>query len=115
MGRMGILLPDELEKEFREVFRRHGIKRGNLTLAITEAKRTWYIISEEECYLEFLKQSQDIIRALLKKKTEEDLWEEHSAFLRDKNFVKAFSFEEPILKMLDECNFYYIKIKKNEI
>jgi len=74
--------------------------------------------ADPECYLEFLKQSQDIIRNILNKEIEEDLWSKHLTFL-DESFMKAFSFKESILKMLDECNFYYIKIrgkvKKNEI
>jgi len=37
-----IILPDDLEKEFREeVFRRLGMKKGNITLAIEEAIKDW--------------------------------------------------------------------------
>jgi hypothetical protein len=63
----------------------------------------------KECYIEFLKQSKEIIQAILKEKTEDRLWEEHLAFL-DKGFVQAFSFHETVLKMLDECN--YVKFTK---
>jgi len=63
-----------------------------------------------ECYLEFLKQTQDIVRALLSKRTEEDLWNDHLTFL-DKSFIEAFSFKENVLKMLDECN--YVRFKLN--
>jgi len=38
------------------------------------------------------------------KMSEEDLWLQHLEFL-DKDFLRAFSFKENILKMLDECNY----------
>jgi len=42
MGRMDIILPDDLEEEFRaEVAKELGMRRGNLTLAIQEAIRLW--------------------------------------------------------------------------
>lgn len=42
MGRMDVILPDELEKEFREeVFKRYGMKKGNVTLAIQQAIKQW--------------------------------------------------------------------------
>jgi len=42
MGSIKVILPDELEKEFRdEVFRRMGMRKGNITLAIQEAIRMW--------------------------------------------------------------------------
>ena len=42
MGSIKVILPDELEKEFREqVFRRLGMKKGNLTRAIEEAIKDW--------------------------------------------------------------------------
>lgn len=42
MGNIKVILPDELEKEFREeVFKQLGMKKGNLTLAIEEAIREW--------------------------------------------------------------------------
>jgi len=42
MGRMDIILPDELEQRFREeVFKRLGMKRGNITLAVQEAIEQW--------------------------------------------------------------------------
>ena len=42
MGRIDIILPDNLEKRFRaEVFKRLGMKRGNITLAIQEAIEQW--------------------------------------------------------------------------
>ncbi|MCD6571763.1 MAG: hypothetical protein J7K62_00645 [Thermoplasmata archaeon] len=38
MGAIKVILPDELEEEFRsEVFKSKGMKKGNLTLAIEEA------------------------------------------------------------------------------
>lgn len=42
MGRVDIRLPDNLEKKFRqEIFRRKGMKKGNLTESITEAILLW--------------------------------------------------------------------------
>lgn len=42
MGRMDIILPDNLEQRFRgEVFKRLGMKKGNITLAIQEAIEQW--------------------------------------------------------------------------
>jgi hypothetical protein len=42
MARMDIIVPDDLEKRFRaEVFKRLGMKRGNITLAIQEAIEQW--------------------------------------------------------------------------
>ncbi len=47
MGRMDIIIPDDLEKRFREeVFKRRGMKRGNMTWAIQEAIEQW--IEQEE-------------------------------------------------------------------
>jgi hypothetical protein len=42
MGRMNIVLPDELEREFKqEVFKRMGMKKGNISNAISESIRAW--------------------------------------------------------------------------
>jgi len=42
MGRIDIILDDDLEKEFREeVFKGYGLRRGNLTQAIEEAIKMW--------------------------------------------------------------------------
>ena len=42
MGRIDIILPDDLEKKFRnKVFKKFGMKRGNITLAIQEAISLW--------------------------------------------------------------------------
>lgn len=42
MGNIKVILPDELEKEFREeVFKQMGMKKGNLTIAIEEAIGEW--------------------------------------------------------------------------
>ena len=42
MGKILVGLDDELEKRFREgVFRRYGMKKGNLTNAISEAIELW--------------------------------------------------------------------------
>lgn len=42
MGKMNIVLDDELEKEFREaIFKRKGMKKGNISEALDEAIRQW--------------------------------------------------------------------------
>lgn len=42
MGRLDIVISDELEKEFREeVSKSLGMKKGNMSLAIEDAIRTW--------------------------------------------------------------------------
>lgn len=42
MGRIDIILNDKLEKEFREeVFRRLGMKKGNISQAVEEALIIW--------------------------------------------------------------------------
>ena len=42
MGRIDVILPDELEEKFRkEVFERLGMKKGNITEAIEEAVNDW--------------------------------------------------------------------------
>jgi len=42
MGRLNILLPDDLEQQFRrEVATRMGLKKGNLGIAIEEAIKLW--------------------------------------------------------------------------
>jgi hypothetical protein len=42
MGRIDIILPEDLEKRLREtVFRRKGMKKGNLKEAINEAIILW--------------------------------------------------------------------------
>ena len=42
VGRIDVILPDELEKKFRnKVFKKFGMKRGNITAAISEAIKQW--------------------------------------------------------------------------
>ena len=42
MGRINLIVPDDFEQRFREeVFKRKGMKRGNLTEAIIEAMDLW--------------------------------------------------------------------------
>lgn len=59
-------------------------------------------IGSPECYLQFMHQTKEIVGNI--KMSEEDLWLQHLEFL-DKDFLRAFSFKENILKMLDECNY----------
>jgi hypothetical protein len=42
MGRIDVILQDELEKKFRnKVFKKYGMKKGNITSAIHEAIEQW--------------------------------------------------------------------------
>jgi hypothetical protein len=42
MGRLVLVISDELEQKFREeVYRRYGMKKGNLTRAVEEAIKDW--------------------------------------------------------------------------
>ncbi len=42
MGKLTLTLNDELEKKFRdEVYKRLGMKKGNMQLAIEEAIENW--------------------------------------------------------------------------
>jgi len=42
MGRIDVILDDDLEEKLREeVYKKYGMKRGNLTIAIREALETW--------------------------------------------------------------------------
>jgi len=42
MGKMNIVLDDELEKRFRKaVFERKGMKKGNISEALQEAIEQW--------------------------------------------------------------------------
>jgi Arc/MetJ-type ribon-helix-helix transcriptional regulator len=42
MGRIDVILEDDFEKKFREtVFKRYGMKRGNMSEAIKTALELW--------------------------------------------------------------------------
>jgi hypothetical protein len=42
MGKINLIIPDKLEEEFRNtVFKKYGLKRGNISKAIEEAIRDW--------------------------------------------------------------------------
>ncbi|MEM0372874.1 MAG: hypothetical protein QXO69_03510 [archaeon] len=42
MGRINFVIPDELEKQFKEeVFRKYGMKKGNISTALQEAVKQW--------------------------------------------------------------------------
>ncbi|HZD82539.1 MAG TPA: hypothetical protein VE076_06655 [Nitrososphaeraceae archaeon] len=42
MGKILVALDEDLEKRFREaIFKRYGMKKGNLTNAISEAIELW--------------------------------------------------------------------------
>jgi hypothetical protein len=87
---------NKIMKEYHKEHRKH--KRGT-----------------PECYLEFLRQSQQIIGDILSRKKEEELWNDHLKFL-DKdvvNLMNTLSFRESMTKMLDECN--YIRLTRNRI
>ena len=42
MGAIKVILPEDLEEQFRtEVFKSKGMKKGNITIAIEEAVKMW--------------------------------------------------------------------------
>jgi hypothetical protein len=42
MAKINLVLSDKLEKEFREeVFKRYGMKKGNIRKAVEEALKKW--------------------------------------------------------------------------
>ena len=42
MGAIKVILPDDLEEKFRnKVFKKYGMKKGNITIAIQEALEEW--------------------------------------------------------------------------
>jgi hypothetical protein len=42
MGKINLIISDKLEKEFREaIFKKYGMKRGNLSKAVEEAIKEW--------------------------------------------------------------------------
>lgn len=48
MGRIDIILPDDLEEDFRaEVAKQLGMRRGNLTLAVQEAIKSWIDVQRQ--------------------------------------------------------------------
>ena len=49
MGKVTLVLKDDLEKEFREaIFKSLGMKRGNMQLAIEEAIESWIKEQKEQ-------------------------------------------------------------------
>jgi hypothetical protein len=49
MGRLDIVIPDELENELRmEIIKRFGGRKGDLSKALTEAIQQWITIPTEE-------------------------------------------------------------------
>jgi len=85
----------KIKKAYHKSYKRHRSYDNNQKLS--------------ECYLDFLKLSQEIIKTLLYNISEDDLWKEHQKSV-EKEFFRVFSFRETILKMLDEVN--YIRFTK---
>lgn len=49
MGKMNIVLDDKLEQRFRKaVFERKGMKKGNISKALSEAIKQWINFYEKE-------------------------------------------------------------------
>ena len=69
-----------------------------------------------DCYIEFLKDTQKIIRKLLDKTSEGRLWEEHREQmpLEPRRLAETLNIKETPLKLIDECN-YIIFTKRRQI
>jgi len=51
MARVNLTISDELEEKFREmVFKKYGMKKGNITKAVQEAIRLWIETEKERRY-----------------------------------------------------------------
>jgi len=51
MARMNIVVSDRLEKKFREtVFRKYGMKKGNIAKAAEEAMDEWIKLQKKKRY-----------------------------------------------------------------
>ena len=49
MGRLVLTIPEELEQRFREaVYKRFGMKKGNITKAVVEALESWIATVDRE-------------------------------------------------------------------
>jgi len=52
-------------------------------------------LGSPECYLEFLRQSQEIIKTILNKRSEDDIWSDHLTF---KGFYDGFFVQGKYVK-----------------
>lgn len=49
MGKMNVAIDDDVEKKFREaVFKRKGMKKGNISVALQEAINQWIDVCHPE-------------------------------------------------------------------
>ena len=49
MGKLNVVVKDEIDSKFREeVFKRKGMKKGNLTKAVEEAMLLWVTVPKKE-------------------------------------------------------------------
>jgi len=49
VGRLVLTIPEELEQRFREaVYKRFGMKKGNITKAVVEALESWIATVDRE-------------------------------------------------------------------
>jgi hypothetical protein len=49
MGKLVLTIPDELEQKFRDaVYKRYGMKKGNITKAVIEALKMWIAAINEK-------------------------------------------------------------------
>jgi len=83
MGRINLVLPDDFEEKFRkEIFKRMGMKKGNLTKAIIEAIEMWMMHPKEIRDIEH--ESEDSINHLLNIVADEKV----PPYVREKAFKK---------------------------
>jgi hypothetical protein len=71
--------------------------------------------SVDQCYLEFLKQMQEIVKGLLQQRSALEIWRMYPLHETDPQLVETFSVAsvEPLTKMIDECNYVRFKFGKD--
>lgn len=69
----------------------------------------------DQCYVEFLKQTQEIARGLLHQRSAEEIWKMHPIHSIEPQLVELFSRAsvKSLPKMIDECNYVRFRLGKD--
>jgi len=73
----------------------------------------WHAI--DQCYVEFLKQTQEIARGLLHQRSAEEIWKMYPIHSIEPQLVEMFSEAsvKSLPKMIDECNYVRFRLGRN--